>query len=193
MEAAAEDGILNVPNGLIHHWIGAVFMQGRTLEQVLDTVQAYSDYQRMHEPVIRAGLVSEDGNTHRFFMRLQYHGPFRISAVLDTWWRRAYHYLGNDRAYIMSSADAIVQVEDAGTADERSLPEGQGSGYVWSANSYMSLLEQDDGTYVEFQTLGLSRDIPWLYGWLVGPFARRVGRASVEQTLLELRQELSAD
>ena len=192
VEAAAEDGILNVPDGLIHHWIGAAFMQGRTLEQVLETVQAYSDYPRMHEPVIRAGLLSEDGNTHRVFTRLEYSAPFGITAVLDTWWSKAYYYLGNDRAYIMSNADTIVQIENAGTTDERSLPEGQGSGYLWSANMYTRFLERDNGTYVEFQALGLSRNIPWLYGWIVGPFARRVGRGSVEQTLLELRQELLA-
>ena len=146
----------------------------------------------MHEWVIRAGLLREDGNTHRVFMRLEHNAPFGRSAVLDTSWSRAYHYLGNGCAYIMSNADTIVQIENAGTADERSLPEGQGSGYLWSANMYTRLLEQDNGTYVEFQTLGLSRSIPWLYGWLVWPFTRRVGRGSVEQTLLELRQELLA-
>jgi hypothetical protein len=54
------------------------------------------------------------------------------------------------------------------------------------------MLEADGGTYLEFQTLGLSRGFPWLLGWLAEPIVRRIGRGSVERTLDERRANLTA-
>jgi hypothetical protein len=48
-------------------------------------------------------------------------------------------------------------------------------------------VEDDDGVRVVTETVGLSRRFPPLLAWLIEPMAMRVGRASVEQSLTELR------
>jgi len=187
VEAADGDGILNVPGGLIHHWIAAAFMKDVALEEMLEIVRSYDDYPRIHPPVVRAELISQDGETHRVFMRLEKSTRF-VTAVLDTWWLTRHQRPSQDRVYTTSHAETIQQVERAGRSDERRLPPGTGGGYVWAASTVSRFLERDGGTYVEFQTLGLSRTFPRLLGWLVEPIARRIGAGSVKDTLAELRR-----
>lgn len=186
VEAGTGDGILNVPGGLIHHWAGAIFVEGATLDDLLAIVQAYDDYPRIHPPVLRAELLERHDETSRIFMRLRKSTKF-VTAVFDTWWTVVYHRPSDDRAFSRSDADRVLQVVDAGESDERRLPEGTGGGYLWTANTFMRLLERDGGTYVEFQTVGLSRGFPRLLGWIVEPIVRRIGRGSVGDTLREIR------
>ena len=186
VEPASEDGILDVPGGLIHHWTGAGFLEGVGLEDALRIVQAYGDYPRIHPPIVQAELIERTGDTARVFIRLRKSTRF-VTAVFDVWWNIRYYYPGDDRAYSRSNVERIVQVMNAGRSDEHQLAEGTGGGYLWAANTFSRFLERDGGTYIEFQTLALSRGFPRLLGWIAEPIARRVGAGSVADTLSELR------
>jgi hypothetical protein len=183
------DGILEVPGGLVHHWIAAVFVPGVRLRAVLNREREYRDYPRVHKPILEAELLDRHGNTDRVRLRLEQRTRF-VHAVLDTWWRRVHHHPLRDRAYVMATAERIQQVAEAGTSQEQRLPVGAGGGYLWRANTYMKFIERDGGTYIEFQTLGLSRGFPFLLGWIAEPIVRRIGRGSVERSLEELRADL---
>jgi hypothetical protein len=186
------DGILDVPGGLIHHWIAAVFLPGVRIGQVLDRERRYDEYPRIHKPVLESEFFGRHGQIDRVRLRLEQRTRF-VHAVLDTWWQRAHEYPAPDRAYVISTAERIQQVQNAGEPDERRLPIGKGGGYLWHANTYMKMLERDGGTYLEFQTLGLSRGFPRFLGWLAEPIVRRVGRGSVERTLDELRASFQSE
>ena len=60
-------------------------------------------------------------------------------------------------------------------------------GYLWRANTFSRLAERDGGVLVELENVGLSRAFPPILGWLIEPIARRIGRSSVEDSLLEFR------
>jgi hypothetical protein len=184
-----EDGILDVPGGLIHHYVAAVFLPGVPLSAVLARERDYAAYPRIYAPVVEAELLGESGETDRIRLRLAQRTRF-VGAVLDTWWRRRHGHPRADLAFVVSATERIQQVEDAGTATEHRLPPGEGGGYLWMAASFYTLLERDGGTYVEFRTIGLSREFPRFLGWIAGPIARRIGRGSVERTLEELRASL---
>ena len=188
-QAADGDGILDVPGGLIHHWIAGAFIPGVRLETVLEHERQYEQYPRVHRAILIAELLGRHGDTDQILLRIEQRTSF-VHAVLDTWWRRVHGRPGSDRAFVLSTAERIQQVEDVGTAAERRLPIADGGGYLWHARTYMKMLEQDGGTYVEFQTLGLSRGFPPLLGWIAEPIVRRVGRGSVERTLDEIRVTL---
>jgi hypothetical protein len=81
-------------------------------------------------------------------------------------------------------------VQNAGGRDERLLPAGHDSGYLWRANTFTRYVEGKDGLWIEMETLGLSRRFPPLLGWIIEPIARRLGRRSVETTLLEFQSAL---
>jgi len=189
--AGDQDGILEVPGGLIHHWIGAVFVPGVRIGEVAEREQQYEEYPRIHEPILEAEFLGRSGHTDRVRLRIEQRTRF-VHAVIDTWWQRVHVYPAPDRAHVLATAERIQQVENAGTPDERRLPPGEGGGYLWRANTYLKILEADGGTYLEFQTLGLSRGFPWLLGWLAEPIVRRIGRGSVARTLDERRANLTA-
>ena len=55
-----------IPDGLVHHWIGAVFIPGVHLGQVLDLVQDYNHHQNIYQPeVVRSRLLEHDGNDYK--------------------------------------------------------------------------------------------------------------------------------
>jgi len=39
-----EDGIMSVPGGLVHHWVGSTFISGVTLKDALEVSSRYDDY-----------------------------------------------------------------------------------------------------------------------------------------------------
>src|SRR5262249_17321745 len=46
------DGILTMPGSLIHHWRGATFIRGVTLDQTLQLSRAYPEYPKIFRPVL---------------------------------------------------------------------------------------------------------------------------------------------
>lgn len=179
-----EDGIISVPGGLIHHWIASTFIPGASLERALEVAYAYDDYSRLYESVIASRVLARDGNTHRVLMRLR-EGESGITAVLDVRSTVRYVFPAKNVAYAISTADEIREVVDAGENDERLLPPGRDSGYLWRASTFTSFAEIEGGVYVEVETLGLSRRFPPLLGWIIEPIARRIGRRSAERSLRE--------
>ena len=180
------DGILSRADSLVHHWRGAIFLRGVTLDQVLRVSRSYPDYPRIFKPIIAAAVLSDDGQVlhAKFRMRESAGG---MTAVLDMASTIRYARADDLRAYVISITDDIHQVEDAGRATEHLLPAGRDSGYLWRASAFTRFVEGDGGVYMEMETIGLSRQFPPLLGWLIEPFARRVGRQSVENSMEEFR------
>ena len=54
-------------------------------------------------------------------------------------------------------------------------------------NTYWRFEEKDGGTYVECQSISLTRDIPTGLGWLIGPYVTSVPRESLTFTLATTR------
>ena len=86
-----------------------------------------------------------------------------------------------------SHTTRIQEVENAGKSDERLEPEGHDRGFLWRMNTYWRFEEKDGGTYVESQSISLTRDIPTGLGFLVAPFATSVPRESLTFTLATTR------
>ena len=76
-------------------------------------------------------------------------------------------------------------MKNAGQVNERLLPVGRDSGYLWRASNFTRFTEREGGVYVEMESLGLSRGFPPFLGWLIEPIARRLGRESIERSLEE--------
>jgi hypothetical protein len=181
---AREDGIINVPDGLVHNWKGTAFVRGVTLQEVLDVSHAYSTYNSIYKSIIVSRLLEQKDDTYHAFMRLK-DGAGGVSAVLDIRTTIQYFSLDQGRAYSLSGSDEIREVKNAGTRTERALPPGHDSGYLWRANTFTLFVEQNGGVYIELETLGLSRRFPLMTGWIIEPIARRLGRKSVENSLQE--------
>jgi hypothetical protein len=184
--AGAEDGIISVSGGLVHHWFATTFIGGATLEDALKVSHAYGDYHAFYQPVVASRLLEQNGNTYRALLRLR-ESAGGMTAVLDVTARIEYFHPESRTAYSISTSEEIREVKDPGTPRERHLPAGRDSGYLWRAITLSRLVERDGGVIIEMETLGLSRSFPPLLGWIIEPIARRIGRKSAELSVQEFQ------
>jgi hypothetical protein len=188
---AREDGIIDVPGGLVHHWVGTDFIRGIGLQEVVKLSRAYEEFPRVHKNVIDSRVLEHEGDRYRVLMRIKA-GAGGVTGVLDIRSSVRYSRPTQDSVLVVSSADEIREVKDAGERDERLLPPGNDSGYLWRASTFTQYVETREGVWIRMETLGLSRRFPPLLGWLIEPIARRLGRRSVEVTLQEFQAALQA-
>ena len=182
---------LEAPDGLIHHWIGAVFIPGATLHQVLDVAQDYDRHQDIYQPeVVRSRLIRRDGNDFQIFYRLREKKV--ITVTLNTNHDVRYFPIDATHCRSRSSATRIAEVGDAGGPAEYEKPIGHDGGFLWRMNSDWRFEEQDGGVYVESESISLTRDIPTGFGWIVKPFVTSIPRESLLMTLGSTRSAVEA-
>ena len=183
--------VIEAPDGLIHHWIGAVFIPGASLRQVLDLVQDYNHHQDIYKPeVVRSKLINRQGNKFQMFYRLVKRKV--ITITLDT--NHDVEYLPVDATHCRSRSVStrIAEVADAGLPNEHEKPIGHDGGFLWRMNSYWRFEEQDGGVYVEAESISLTRDIPMGLGWMLRPFVTSIPRESLLMTLGSTRSAVEA-
>lgn len=186
VEPLVGQGDLEVPGGLIHDWIGAVFIPGATLERVLTLVQDYDQHHAVYAPeVIASRTLWRDGNRFRVHLRLLKKKV--ITVVLNTEHDVEYFPLGGRRCHSRSYSTRIAEVDRAGRPGERELPPGEDHGFLWKLYSYWRFAERDGGVWVECQAISLTRRVPTGLGWLVEPILRDLPRESLAHTLRATR------
>ena len=189
LETREAGSTIDIPAGICHHWSGTVFAAGVPLARTIGAMQAYERYPQMYRPTVRrARTLSRTGD--RFNVSMQLFMKKVISVILNVDYDIHYVRIGPTRAYVRSSSTRIAEVQNADTPNEREKPVGQDSGFLWRFNNYCFLEERDRGTYIECESLSLTRDIPSGVGWLVKPFVTGVPKESLEFTLTALRATL---
>ena len=183
------NGILEVPDGLIHHWRGAAFLADATVDTALQLSRSYAQYSTVYESVVSSELIDQEGDTFRVRLRIRERAGV-VTSVVDIISTVTYGRVDACSGYSVSRATEIREIVDAGQPGERALPAGTGHGYLWRASTFSSYRQQDGGLYLSLETLGLSRGYPAMLGWIIEPVARRLGRKSVEGALAEFRQAL---
>jgi hypothetical protein len=183
---------IDVPDGLIHHWLGASFVPGASLEQALALLQDYDRHAEIYRPAIaRSKLLSRDGDVFRVYLR--FYMKKVITVVINTENEARFTRLGPDRAQSRIYSLRVAEVADPGTAQERERPEGKDGGYLWRLYTYWRFLERDGGTYVQCEAVSLTRGIPPVLGWIIRPFVTSIPRESLIFTLETTRKTLTAD
>jgi hypothetical protein len=192
---------IGVPGGIIHHWIGTVFIPGATLAQTLAFEQDYDHQEQYFRPnVVRSKILSHTGSD--FTVELRLHEKKVITVVLDTVdeVHCASIYSGHagdsgragdaKRAWSRSRTTRVQQVDNAGEPSEKLEPEGHDGGFLWRMNTYWRFEEKDGGTYIESQSVSLTRDIPSGLGWMIGPYVTSVPRESLTFMLAATRNAI---
>jgi hypothetical protein len=181
--AAGGDGILTVPGGLVHHWLGLAFVKGAQLKQVDGVARDYSSYSKVYKSVVSSKVLDQKGNDYRVLIRLKEDAG--LTAVLDVRSAVDYRAQSDGSVTAISRSEEIRQVEDYDKPTESLLPVGRDSGYLWRAHTFTHFVPEKDGVLIVMETLGLSRRFPYGTGWFLEPIARRIGRKSVEESLTE--------
>ncbi len=188
-ESWSEQGPVPVPDGLIHDWIGAIFVPATNLKATLELVQDYDHHKNIYKPdVIDSRLVSRDGNSFQIYLRLL--KKKIVTVVLDTDHDVRYQPLDQVRWICRSYSHRIAEVEYPGSARELVLPPDSGHGFLWRLYSYWRFEERQCGVYIECRAISLSRDVPFGLGWVVDPIIRKLPKESLIHTLSATRQGL---
>jgi hypothetical protein len=190
---STKDGVrdVEIPGGLVHHWVGTVFVSGARVQDAVALLQDYDRHAEVYAPAVqRSKLLSRDGD--RFTVFLRFYQKKVITVVVNSehdavFSRRA---PGHVRSRIRSTR--VAEVERPGTPAEREKPVGRDGGYLWRLNTYWRFVERDGGVYVQCESVTLTRGIPFGLGWAVGPFVTSVPRESLEFTLDTTRKALQA-
>jgi hypothetical protein len=115
-----------------------------------------------------------------------------VTVVYDTEYDVHYHRLSPERATSTSLSTRIVEVENAGTPQERILPEGDDHGFMWRLNTYWRYKQADGGVLVEIESLTLSRELPAFFGPLIRPIVNHIARESMDRTLASVRARFAS-
>jgi len=189
-ERTGGSGPLKVPDGLVHDWIGVVFIPRVKLSQVLTFVQDYNHHKDFYGPeVVDARILSRDGEHFVIYMRLK-KGKMGVEVVLNTEHDAQFFRLDQARWHSRSRTTRIAELENPGTPKEREKPVGADGGYMWGLSSYWRFVERDSGVYVECQAVSLSRGIPlgWLGRLFIGPLVNDLPKDSLMNTLTATRK-----
>ena len=187
LETLVKGKPLEAPDGLIHHWIATVFLPGVSLDRVVEVLQDYDHHAQLFAPAVaRSTLRARSGDDFRMSLRLM--RTKVITVVLDTENEVRYTTPRPDRVEFRARSTSVREVEDAGTPNEVVKPVGEGHGFMWRLNTYGRVEARDGGVLVQFETVSLSRDIPFGLGWVIGPFVTSVPKESLLFTLETLRR-----
>ena len=180
---------LDVPDGIIHHWLGLVFIPGAKLADTLRVLQDYDNHAKYFAPdVARSKLLKHEGNFFKCYLR--FHKKKVLTVVLDTDHEATYDAVGPTRAVSRSRTTRIQEVENHDEAGERLEPEGHDGGYMWRLNTYWRFEEKDGGTYVQCEGITLTRDIPFIIKPIIGPYVTSIPKESLLHTLGNTRKAL---
>jgi hypothetical protein len=182
---------IDVPKGMVHHWVATVFVPGATVDQTLALLQDYDHHKDLYKPeVVDSRLLSRTGDDFRAFLR--FYKKKIIGVTLNTEHEAQYRRLSPSRAYSHSHTTKVAEVENAGEKDEREKAPGNDNGFMWALNSYWRMEERDSGVYVQCEAITLTRSIPALLSPIVKPFVTEVPKESLYTTLNSTRQGLLA-
>jgi hypothetical protein len=181
MRRVTDENGASVPNGLIHDWVGGIFIAGATLDRVAAVLQDFDHHKEWYPEIVDSKLISKSGSESRgtWLMKKKKVITVVLRAELDS----VYQPVNAHHGYVVSRSRPIIEVKEYGTPKQSEYPAGQGHGFLWRFNGYWTLHEADNGVYAECRIISLSRDVPAGLGWIVNPFVRSMPRESLETTL----------
>jgi len=179
-----------IPGGLVHHWVGVMFVPGATLSRVISVLRDYDNHKNVYKPdVRRSKLLEHNGNECKIF--LQFYRKSIVTVVINANFDVHYTMLGSTRALSQSYSTRIAEVDNPDKSNEHELPVGNDHGYLWRLDNYWRIEEKDGGAYVQVESVALSRSIPNLFAWLINPLVRSIPRSVLSRLLTATRQAVA--
>lgn len=177
---------IDVPDGLVHHWVGTVLLPGATIDRVMALVKDYPQYPARFAPMIQRARVLKQTPEH-FDVSMRTWAKKVLTVVLDADYGVDYRTLKPTRVVTKSVATNIYEVKSAGTPDEQRTPADRGQGFLWRLNTYCWFDERPEGVYEQCESISLTRGVPFGLGLVIKPFITGIPRETLEFTLGKVR------
>jgi hypothetical protein len=192
IEAWNRDNPRQVPDGLVHDWVGAVFVPGAKLEDGVKVLQDIAHYPQIYSgDILAAKLLRRDGDRLRVLFRVIRKKV--ITVVLETEYDVEYRKVSGKVTQVWSRSVRISEVDNYGKPSERVKPPDTGWGFLWRLNTYWRLEENDGGLAMECRAVSLTRDIPAIFSWIIKPMVTSLPREALQGTLEKTRTAVAAE
>lgn len=187
LETTAPGVTSDIPDGMVHHWVGLVFIPGVTLAQTLPVLKDYDHRAELFKGEVTASrLLWHQDDDYRIFLRF-YEKKF-TTVAFNTEYDVHWGSLDAHRMYSDSISTRIAQLKDPDNPAAGEFPVGRGNGFLWRFNTYWRFEENDGGVYLQCEAVSLTRDIPWGFRWLIKPLVTRIPRDALNRALSRTRQ-----
>jgi len=187
LETKAPGVSSDVPDGMVHHWVGLIFIPGATLASTLPIVKDYDRRAELYKPDVSASrTISHNGDDFKMFLRL--HQKKFTTVDFNTTYNVHWGQVDPTKVFSNSISARIAEVKDPAKPDGEELPVGSGHGYLWRLNTYWRFEEKDGGVYLQCEALSLTRDMPTGLGWLLKPLVTSIPKQSLNRALGQTRK-----
>jgi hypothetical protein len=180
-------GSQQIDHGLIHDWIGAVFIPGATLDKVLSVIRDYDNYQNVYQPVVALSKMLACSDSSQEFQMVWQRKVLFVRAAMQGRYQAHGVILDSHHGYSVAEAVEMREIEGYRHSGERLLPPDTGHGFIWRIRSVARFEERDGGVYLELEALALTRDVPASLSWLVNPVVNHLSVDSLTTTLRQTR------
>lgn len=180
-----------VPQGMIHDWVGAMFIPNISLNQAMSVLTNYQRYGEVYNQLLKGCSVLERNGDNIELSVVAVQKAMSVTAAVATDNQIHIVRLDPKRVYITSNAIRVQEIANYGQSSEHPFPEDRRPGYVWRAVVNERLEERDGGVYVELETIALSRGIPIEFRWLIKPLTDELPRKMMIEMLNDTRAALT--
>lgn len=183
-----DDATVSIAGGEISDVIGAVFIPGKSLEEVLAVIQDYPAYQQRFAPeIVGSKLISKQGNQFKvaikFVKKIVVSIGFNLEQDVD------YVQVNEKQWQSRARAAKIAELTNVGTPTEAELSDDESHGYLWQMFSYENFEQVEGGVIVESRAITLSAALPLALSWMASTLAK-IPQESMTSKLEAVRSAL---
>jgi len=182
--AQAAGGPMPVASGLIHRWMGAAFLPGARVANVLGVIRDYDRYADFYKPTVIDGKTLSRSATEDRFSIVAVDKAMFLKRAIEADYHSRFAQIDDGKWHSFAKTTRVQEIQE-GSA--RRIPEGEGSGYIWGMSTIWRYSERDGGVYIESEAMALSRSIPAGLRFMVDPVVRRVSHATLAASLEQTR------
>jgi hypothetical protein len=177
-----------IQEGLIHDWLGAIFIPRKSPEQVVKMLEDFDHHKDVYPAVAESHLIQRNGHQVTGYWQLRQKNV--VPVILDVVEEAAYDQVAPGKWKGSARSREITETDTGLFSRGRKFPPGEGHGYLWRLYSYWTLASVQGGTLAECRTLSLSREIPPGLAWAVAPYVQKAPQESLTSTLKSTRAAL---
>lgn len=187
IKSMSGDHPVAVTSGLIHDWLGAVFIPHVTPEHVVSILDDFNRHKDIYPEITQSKTLERNGSTVTGYWRLEQKSGI-VPIILNVTEEATYKPVSQEKWKGLTYAKKIIETDTGLFSRGKKFPLGEGHGYLWRLYGYWSLQAAQGGTIAECRTLSLSRDIPQGLNWAVAPYVEKQPRTSLASLLTNTRK-----
>ena len=160
---------VDTPSGRVEHWLGAVLIPGTSALQLIGALEQGPP---PSDDVLQSAVLERGPDWMLVSMKLQRKAI--VTVTYDTVHIVTFSTVSRSRATSASTAVLIHEI-------------GDDHGFLWRLNAYWRYEDVPGGVIAECESITLSRDIPSMVRFIVGPVVERTARETMTKTLVTLK------